>query len=84
MCPPAVPAGKHRSGQAAILGSPRKGIDNVEHGGSLLQVIGLFDDLGLLLGDLELPGESVDGAFGIIDMAFQQKCGNDHVPVETG
>jgi hypothetical protein len=61
-------------GQPAILGSLGKGIDNVEHGGSLLQEKCLFDDLGLLLGDLELPGESVDGAFRIIDMGFSRNA----------
>jgi hypothetical protein len=45
----------------------------------LLQEESLLDDLGLLLGDLELPGESVDGAFGIIHMGL----GGNHEPVTS-
>ena len=38
----------------------------MEHRSSLLQVICLFDDLNLFLGDLELSGKGVDSAFRIV------------------
>jgi hypothetical protein len=57
-----------RCRQASVLGSPGKGIDDVEHRATLLQVKSLLNDLGLLLADLKLPGEGIDGAFGVVHL----------------
>ena len=40
----------------------------MEHRAPLLQVESLFDDLGFLLADLKLPGEGIDGAFGVVHL----------------
>ena len=59
-----------RSGQSTVLGPTGESLDDMKHGGPLLLIECLLDDLGLLQGDLKLPGEAVYGAFRVFYWRF--------------